>query len=54
MSVKQLVTNDDDNEAVVESGSIKKTVKIRTPFQPGPGLNPKPKHYGIFIPTKKK
>ena len=53
-SVKQLVTSDEDNESEVENVSIKKPVKMRTPFQPGPGLNPKPKHYGVFIPTKKK
>ena len=54
VSVKQLVTNDGDNEGEVENVSITKPVKMRTPYQPGPGPNPKPKHYGIFIPTKKK
>lgn len=54
VSVKQLVTSDEDNEGEVENVSITKPAKPRTPFQPGPGPNPKPKHYGIFIPTKKK
>ena len=53
VSIKQLVTNDGEAE---EDVSVKPT-NLRedprlSPFKPGPGSNPKPKHYGI-VPKKK-
>jgi hypothetical protein len=56
VSVKQLVTNDGDNEgevAVKPKNVLREDPRL-SPYRPGPGPNPKPKHYGIFIPTKKK
>jgi hypothetical protein len=30
----------------------KKKPKRENPFQPKPGVNPKPKSYGVFLPKK--
>jgi hypothetical protein len=36
----------------VKEGSKMEKKKMKTPFQPGPGVNPKPKSYGVFFPKK--
>lgn len=50
-SVKVMVTS--EGEEVKEEAKMEnKKKKMKTPFQPGPGVNPKPKSYGVFFPKK--
>ena len=50
-SVKVMVTS--EGEEVKEEPKMEsKKKKMKTPFQPGPGVNPKPKSYGVFFPKK--
>jgi hypothetical protein len=48
-SVKVLVTSEGEE---VKEGSKMEKKKMKTPFQPGPGVNPNPKSYGVFFPKK--
>jgi hypothetical protein len=48
-SVKVMVTSEGEE---VKEGSKMEKKKMKTPFQPGPGVNPKPKSYGVFFPKK--
>lgn len=50
-SVKVMVTS--EGEEVNEGSKMEnKKQKRKNPYQPGPGVNPKPKSYGVFLPKK--
>jgi hypothetical protein len=53
VSIKQLVTNHGEAEEEVNGKptNLREDPRL-SPFKPGPGSNPKPKHYGI-VPKKK-
>ena len=48
-SVKVMVTSEGEE---VKEGSKMEKKKMKTPFQPGPRVNPNPKSYGVFFPKK--
>jgi hypothetical protein len=50
-SVKVMVTSEGEEVKEESKMEIKKP-KMKSPFQPGPGSNPKPKSYGVFLPKK--
>ena len=50
-SIKVMVTS--EGEEVKEEAKMEnKKKKMKTPFQPGPRVNPEPKSYGVFFPKK--
>ena len=50
-SVKVMVTS--EGEEVKEEAKMEdKKKKMKTPFKPGPRVNPEPKSYGVFVPKK--
>lgn len=48
-SVKVMVTSEGEE---IETNIENNKKKIRSPYQPGPGVNPKPKSNGVFLPKK--
>ncbi len=52
--VKILEVAGDDISNQFEEVTNEKKVKKRTPFRPGPRVNPKPKTLGLFLPNTKK
>ena len=50
-SVKVMVTSEGEELKEESKMEIKKP-KMKSPFQPGPKVNPKPKSYGDFFPKK--
>ncbi len=52
--VKILQVESEDIHIQHEDELNKKKVKKKTPFRPGPAVNPKPKTLGLFLPNTKK
>lgn len=53
VSNKVVVSLSDEYNEEDEVGSASQKTKMKSPFQVGPGINPKPKSIGFIIPKKK-